>query len=136
MFGDQTIERAEVIVRVGTDRQRLVASASLRDDVHRHVAQPDRTRRRHEIGLEPRIVVDVRLGELGEVAIGAALLVEGLLQQPRFVEPVEPARVRAGAAVRRDFVMLDALRDADDRCIARVFCRRLIQTFVGFLNDP
>ena len=93
-------------------------------------------RRRHEVGLEPRIVVDVRLGELGEVAIGAPLLVERLLQQPRFVEPVEPARVRARASVGGNFVVLDALRGADDRCIARVFCRRLIQTFVGFLNDP
>jgi hypothetical protein len=78
----------------------------------------------------------VRLGELGQAMIGASLFVQRLLQQPRFVEAVEPARVRARAAVRGNFVMLDALSDADNRRVADVVCRRLIQTFVGFLNNP
>ena len=35
-----------------------------------------------------------------------------------------------------DFVVLDPLSDADDGRIAGVGCRLLIQTFVGFLNNP
>ena len=68
--------------------------------------------------------------------ISPPFFVERLLQQPRFVGTVEAVRVRAGAAVGRHFVMLDALRDADDRCIAGVRCRGFSQTIVGFLNNP
>ena len=32
--------------------------------------------------------------------------------------------------------MFDALSGADNRCVARVDCRVLIQPIVGFLNDP
>ncbi len=78
----------------------------------------------------------MRLGDLGQSMIGASLFVERLLQQPRFVEPVEPARVRAGATVGGNFVMLDPLGRADNRRVARIVCCGLIQTFVGFLNNP
>ena len=72
---------------------------------------------------------------LGQPAIGPPFLIERLLQQPRFVETVEPARVGPRAAVRGDFVVLDPLRHADDGGVAHIVCRRLIQTLVGFLNN-
>ena len=133
--GEQPVEIAEGVAGIVAHGERRLRAASLRDNVHGHVAEPARRRRRPEIGLEARIVVDVRFGELGEPAIGASLFFERLLQQPGFVEPVEPARVGARATVRRDLVVLDALRRADDRRVAHVFCRRFIQTFVGFLNN-
>src|SRR6267154_4419735 len=76
---------------------------------------------------------EVRLGDCGEPAVCPLLLVERLLQQPRFVPSVEPQGAAACRSVTGNFVMLDPLGDADDRRIADVGCRLLIQPFVGFL---
>src|SRR5205807_6724680 len=89
----------------------------------------------HVITLAPGVVVDVRLRDLSEPMVCLALLVKRFLQEPRFVGPVEAARVRAGAAVGRDLVMLEPLDDADDCGIARILCRGTRQPVVTFFDE-
>jgi hypothetical protein len=72
----------------------------------------------------------------GEALAGAALVVERLLQQPRFVASVQPSGAGPSAAVGGQDVVFDALRRADDGGVAGVFCRRSMHAIVGFLNDP
>jgi hypothetical protein len=129
------VEGAEVFVSLISNRQTLPASTALLIVRGFEISQPSGRRRRPHIGLGPRVIVDVCLGDLSEPVIGAALFVQCLLQQPRLVGSVETACVRPRASVRRDLVMFDALRRADDRRVARVVGRVLVQALLRFLHD-
>ena len=120
--------------RGGGDRRGApIAERAVRPDRRRRL--PAKSPRRLAPLPLDRVVVDARLDDLGEAA-SARLLVERLLQQPRFVDPVQPSRVGSSAAVGRKHIVLDTLRHADNAGVARVGCRALMHAIVGFFNNP
>src|SRR2546430_14494391 len=90
----EAVERPESIVLVVADWETLPA-ATLSPVVCLEVSQCPGCGLRLQVRFGARIVVDVGFGDFGQPPIRAAFLVERLLQQPRFVGTVEPARVSA-----------------------------------------
>ena len=89
----------------------------------RRSRRPDRRTRRRRAPTRASAMLDSTMA--AEAIAGAALVVERLLQQPRFVASVQPSRAGASAAVGRQLVVFDALRGPDDRGVAGVVCRSL-----------
>ena len=85
-----------------------------------------------------------RFGEFGELRVGFLFLIERFLEEIGEIVVTEASREGAGGAVAGDFVMLDALRRADEAGIANALFRIFIdqlralfdQAFHGFACVP
>jgi hypothetical protein len=140
----------------GFDLERL---APLSHDFLRH--EPDRTTAKHRDNLAALrpflgfvfvlfrlccggIGVHCRFGEFGELRVGFLFLIERFLEEFSKIVVTEASREGAGGAVAGDFVMLDALRRADEAGIANALFRIFIdqlralfdQAFHGFACVP
>ena len=90
------------------------------------------------------IGVHCRFGEFGELRVGFLFLIERFLEEIGEIVVTEASRESAGGAVAGDFVMLDALRRADETGIANALFRIFIdqlralfyQAFHGFACVP
>ena len=90
------------------------------------------------------IGVHCRFGEFGQLRVGFLFLIERFLEEFGEIVVAEASREGAGGAVARDFVMLDALRRADEAGIANALFRIFIdqlralfdQAFHGFACVP
>src|SRR4051794_36920743 len=86
-------------------------------------------------GLGLSLLIDHRLGELGERLIGRLFLVKRLLEELRGVAQVELLGPGAQRAIAGNLVMLDRLRRRDKTGIERGRALELLDDFLALVED-